>query len=86
MAVDSNGLKTAQDVSRTLDARGLSCPLPLLKTKLALNTMQTNEILHLLATDAGSQRDMQRFSELSGNDLIASDIIDDEFHYWLRKK
>lgn len=86
MAVDSIGRKTAQDVSRTLDARGLSCPLPLLKTKLELNTMQANEVLHVLATDAGSQRDMQRFAELSGNELITSDIIDDEFHYWLRKR
>ena len=86
MAVDSNGLKIAQDVSRTLDARGLSCPLPLLKTKLELNTMVVNDILHVVATDAGSQRDMQRFAELSGNELIASETLDSEFHYWLRKR
>ncbi|WP_022963400.1 sulfurtransferase TusA family protein [Halopseudomonas pelagia] len=86
MTVDSIGLKIAQDVSRTLDARGLSCPLPLLKTKLELNTMVVNDILHVVATDAGSQRDMQRFAELSGNELIASETLDSEFHYWLRKR
>lgn len=86
MAVDSNGLKIAQDVSRTLDARGLSCPLPLLKTKMELNKMAVNDVLHVLATDAGSQRDMQRFAELSGNELVGSETLGDEFHYWLRKR
>lgn len=86
MAADSTELKIDHDVSRTLDARGLSCPLPLLKTKLELNTMKLDEILHVLATDAGSQRDLQRFCELSGNELVAADVLDDEFHYWLRKK
>lgn len=86
MAVDSVELKIAQDVSRTLDARGLACPLPLLKTKLELNSMAANDILHVVATDAGSQRDMLRFAELSGHELVASDTLDSEFHYWLRKR
>lgn len=86
MSVDSAGPKVDHDVSRTLDARGLSCPLPLLKTKLELNSMAVGETLHVLATDAGSQRDMQRFAELSGHELIASDTLDDAFHYWLRKR
>lgn len=86
MTVDSDEPKIALDVSRTLDARGLACPLPLLKTKLELNGMRVNDILHVMATDAGSQRDMLRFSELSGNELIASETLDSEFHYWLRKR
>jgi TusA-related sulfurtransferase len=69
-----------------LDARGMSCPLPLLKAKQALNTMGSGEVLHVLATDAGSQRDFQRFCELSGHVLLEADCLDLEFHYWLRKK
>lgn len=69
-----------------LDARGMSCPLPLLKAKQALNTMASGEVLHVLATDAGSQRDFQRFCELSGHVLLEADCRDLEFHYWLRKK
>lgn len=69
-----------------LDARGMSCPLPLLKAKQALNTMASGEVLHVLATDAGSQRDFQRFCELSGHALLGSDCLDLEFHYWLRKE
>lgn len=69
-----------------LDARGLSCPLPLLKAKQALNKMSSGQILQVLATDAGSQRDFKRFCELAGHDLLESSIEDHEFHYWLRKE
>lgn len=76
----------ALTVDQTLDARGLSCPLPLLKAKQALNSMSVGQTLHVLATDAGSQRDFQRFCALSGHLLLASSCLDDEFHYWLRKE
>lgn len=69
----------------SLDARGLACPLPLLKAKMALNELAALQVLHVVSTDAGSQRDFQRFAELSGNDLLAVETLDDEFHYWLRK-
>ena len=85
MLLDSQGQKIDHDVFSTLDARGLSCPLPLLKTKIALNGMEVGQVLHVKATDAGSQRDIQRFAELSGHELINAETLDDEFHYWLRK-
>lgn len=68
-----------------LDARGLNCPLPLLKAKQALNTLASGQVLSVAATDAGSWRDFQRFAELSGHELLHADTLDDEFHYWLRK-
>jgi len=68
-----------------LDARGLSCPLPLLKAKQALNSILSGQTLYVVATDAGSQRDFKRFAELSGHQLLASCELDGEFHYWLRK-
>ncbi|TVP93235.1 MAG: sulfurtransferase TusA family protein [Pseudomonadaceae bacterium] len=68
-----------------LDARGLNCPLPLLKAKQALNALASEQVLLVRATDAGSWRDFQRFSELSGHKLLHADTLDDEFHYWLRK-
>ncbi|MBU3069553.1 sulfurtransferase TusA family protein [Aestuariicella sp. G3-2] len=55
---------------KEVDARGLSCPLPLLKAKQALNQMQSGETLKVLATDVGSVRDFQTFAELSGNSLL----------------
>ncbi|MCL5041366.1 MAG: sulfurtransferase TusA family protein [Gammaproteobacteria bacterium] len=72
-------------VDLELDARGLSCPLPLLKAKQALHALASGQVLHIAATDAGSWRDIQRFAELSGHALVHADTLDDEFHYWLRK-
>ena len=75
----------AHPADQQLDARGLSCPMPLLKAKLALNQMEVGQILMISATDAGSQRDFERFAELSGHKLVKAEIIGDEFHYWLCK-
>lgn len=55
-----------------LDARGLDCPMPLLKAKRALNAMAAGECLRVVATDQGSVRDFKVFAEQSGNRLLAS--------------
>lgn len=56
-----------------LDARGLQCPMPLLKAKRALNEMAAGEQLRVLATDQGSVRDFQVFCEQSAHTLISSE-------------
>lgn len=70
---------------QTVDARGLACPLPLLRAKVALNGMAAGQLLYLTATDAGSQRDIARFAELAGHELLSAKESGGEFHYWLRK-
>ncbi|MEO9589132.1 MULTISPECIES: sulfurtransferase TusA family protein [Marinobacter] len=55
---------------RTLDASGLRCPMPLLKTKLELNSMSPGQELEVIATDAGSARDIPAFLELSAHQLV----------------
>lgn len=69
-----------------LDARGLNCPLPILRTKKALNGMGSGQVLRVLATDPGSVRDFQAFSRQTGNALLASTAGGGEFHFLLRKK
>ncbi len=69
-----------------VDARGLRCPMPLLKAKQALNTMQSGERLKVVATDAGSQRDFQVFCQQSGNSLLESKEDAGVFTYILGKK
>ncbi|MFT6915633.1 MAG: tRNA 2-thiouridine synthesizing protein A [Motiliproteus sp.] len=59
-------------ITRRVDARGLSCPLPLLKAKQALNRLQPGEVLQVLATDAGSVRDFKAFTDQSGDLLLYS--------------
>ena len=68
-----------------LDLSGLVCPLPLLKTKQALNHMQSGQIIKVLATDPGSERDFQVFAEQSGNKLLELQQLDGQFHYTLQK-
>lgn len=71
---------------RELDARGLNCPLPILRTKKTLNEMPSGAILKILATDPGSVRDFQAFSKQTGHALLASGENAGEFHFLLRKK
>jgi len=69
-----------------VDARGLSCPLPLLKAKKALNALGPGDLLRVLATDSGSQRDFRVFCEQSGNSLLESSEDDGVFTLLLRKR
>lgn len=69
-----------------VDARGLACPLPLLRAKLALNDMPVGAVLKVLATDAGSQRDFRSFAKLAGHSLLHETAEQTVFTYWLRKE
>jgi tRNA 2-thiouridine synthesizing protein A len=71
---------------RELDARGLSCPLPILRTKRSLNEMPSGQVLKILATDPMSVRDFQAFSRQTGHELLASGERAGEFFFYLRKK
>ena len=68
-----------------VDARGLSCPLPLLKAKKALNAMAGGEQLRVLSTDAGSVRDFRVFCEQSGNLLLEFHDADGVYTHVLQK-
>ncbi len=68
-----------------VDARGLSCPLPLLKAKQALNGMQRGDELCVLATDPGSLRDFRAFAAQAGHELLQSDQQEGVYRYRLRK-
>lgn len=68
-----------------LDVCGLSCPLPLLKAKQALNKLASGQVLSVVCTDPGSVRDFQVFSEQSGHPLLASKQDEGKFYYELKK-
>jgi tRNA 2-thiouridine synthesizing protein A len=57
---------------KTLDAIGLSCPLPLLKTKKTLAAMDLGEILEILSSDPGSQKDIPKYCKKNGNTFLGS--------------
>ncbi len=72
--------------NKELDARGLNCPLPILRCKKALNDMATGQVLRIVATDPGSVKDFQAFSKQTGNELLASDAANNEFIFFMKKK
>jgi tRNA 2-thiouridine synthesizing protein A len=71
---------------KELDARGLSCPLPILKTKKALNDLTSGQVLKVVATDPGSVKDMQAFASQTGNPLLSSAEENKDFVFYLKKK
>ena len=68
-----------------LDARGLNCPLPILRAKKTLNTMAGGEVLKIMATDPGSVSDFEAFAKQTGNPLLESIEIISEVHFLLQK-
>ena len=74
------------EFTRELDARGLNCPLPILKTKKSLDAMATGDVLKVVATDSGSIKDMQAFARQTGNELLESRETGKEYVFFLRKK
>ncbi|MFT6432400.1 MAG: TusA-related sulfurtransferase [Candidatus Azotimanducaceae bacterium] len=73
------------EINQTLDASGLTCPLPLLKAKQALNKLASGEVLSVISTDPGSVRDFKVFCDQSGHQLLLSEAGAANFHYLLRK-
>jgi tRNA 2-thiouridine synthesizing protein A len=74
------------DATKELDARGLNCPLPILKAKKALAEMHSGEVLKVIATDPGSMRDFQAFARQTGNDLVEQTAVGEEFLHYLRRR
>jgi tRNA 2-thiouridine synthesizing protein A len=74
------------DFNKELDARGLNCPLPILRAKKALTDMTSGQVLKILATDPGAVKDFQAFSKQTGNALLSSETADTEFIFFMKKK
>ena len=68
-----------------LDLKGLECPMPLLKAKLALNNMESQQILKVAATDPGSERDFHLFVEQSDHQVLDFQKDDSAYFYWIKK-
>lgn len=74
------------EFDKDLDARGLNCPLPILRAKKALNEMTTGQVLHILATDPGSAKDFEAFARQTGNELLSSVENDKVFEFYIKRK
>lgn len=74
------------EVHKEIDARGLNCPLPILKAKKALTDLMSGQLLRVLATDSGSVRDFQAFAKQTGNELVEQQTVDGDFITILKRR
>ena len=71
---------------KELDARGLKCPLPILRAKKALADMASGRVLKIVATDPGSVKDFQAFCKQTGNELLQHAEANKEFTFFMKRK
>jgi tRNA 2-thiouridine synthesizing protein A len=73
-------------IALTLDLKGLSCPLPVVKTAMAIKGLQSGELLEALATDPGSVPDFAAWCRSTGNELVEQTTDDGVFRFVIRKR
>ena len=67
------------DFDKELDTSGLNCPLPIIKAKKEINTMESGQVLHVISTDPGAVMDFESFAGQTGNELLSSESKDNKF-------
>ncbi|MBI3575597.1 MAG: sulfurtransferase TusA family protein [Gammaproteobacteria bacterium] len=71
--------------NKELDASGLHCPMPVLRSKKALDGMASGEVLHIISTDPASKNDVPSFAKSTRNELLEAREEAGKFHYYIRK-
>ncbi|CAG0987313.1 Sulfur carrier protein TusA [Methylophilaceae bacterium] len=74
------------DFDKELDARGLNCPLPILRCKKALAEVENGQVLKVMATDPGSVKDFQAFCKQTGHELLLLEEMEKEFIFHIKKR
>ena len=74
------------EFDKELDARGLNCPLPILRCKKSLAELEPGQILKIVATDPGSVKDFQAFCKQTGHELLEHETVNGEFIFVMKKR
>jgi tRNA 2-thiouridine synthesizing protein A len=77
---------TTTQALHTLDAKGLKCPMPIVRTAQVIKTIASGELLEVLATDPGAVADFAAWSRSTGNEIIASSVDGGVYRFVLRRK
>ena len=77
---------TVNQVSQQVDARGLSCPMPIVRTAQAIKSLPSGALVEVLATDAGSVKDFAAWSRATGNELVESSTDGAVYRFVIRRK
>jgi TusA-related sulfurtransferase len=70
---------------KLLDAQGLACPMPIVKTKKAMNELETGQVLEIHATDKGAKADLAAWSKSGGHELLETTEENGLFKFWIKK-
>jgi tRNA 2-thiouridine synthesizing protein A len=73
-------------IAHHLDTRGLSCPMPIVKTAQAIKTIPSGDLIEVVATDPGSVKDFEAWSRTTGHELVERSEGDGEYRFVLRRK
>jgi len=73
-------------IDQTLDCKGLSCPMPMMKLAKAAKAMKSGEVLEMLGTDPGTKSDLPKWCEKSGNEILHEELLDGGVFRYLIKK
>jgi tRNA 2-thiouridine synthesizing protein A len=77
---------TTEPIALTVDAKGLSCPMPIVKTAQAIKQIASGALIEVLATDPGSTKDFEAWSKSTGNAMVESSVDGGVYRFVLRKK
>ncbi|WP_394219232.1 sulfurtransferase TusA family protein [Halobacillus trueperi] len=73
------------NVTKTLDATGLACPMPIVKTKKAMKDIEAGEVLEIHATDQGAKADLTAWAKSGGHELLQTEEDNGLFKFWIKK-
>ncbi|MBL3645065.1 sulfurtransferase TusA family protein [Bacillus sp. RHFB] len=73
------------NADKVLDAKGLACPMPIVKTRKAMNDLQTRQVLEIHVTDKGAKADLAAWSKSCGHELMETAEENDILKFWIRK-
>jgi tRNA 2-thiouridine synthesizing protein A len=76
----------AEAIAQTVDAKGLSCPMPIVRTAQAMKAVSSGQLIEVLATDPGSLKDFDAWSKSTGNPMVESSTEGGVYRFILRKK
>jgi tRNA 2-thiouridine synthesizing protein A len=74
------------EIAQRIDAKGLSCPMPIVKTAQAIKSVASGQLIEVLATDAGSTKDFVAWCKTTGNELVESSVENGVYRFVLRRK
>ncbi|GGA72035.1 sulfurtransferase TusA family protein [Ornithinibacillus halotolerans] len=72
-------------ITKTLDAKGLACPMPIVKTKKAMDTINSGEVLEVVATDKGALSDIPAWAKSGGHTILEQKTEDDLLYFYIQK-